>query len=625
LPSRAKLLLTFAVVSIAPLLIICILGFLNERRVIDAFVLTELHQALNATEKRSDELFRRCDAQIVSTADSKGLHDFVQAASSKSPAPTGDSLSKGPVDRLTTNDHLSQIVENCEFLNSVAVIDASQKLLLVAELTADPSKGATRFTGERLQTLVRETDARDWSGNQPSPLCSVAFDSQLGDLRRCSRPVFLAADHKVNSPRGVLITESRLDLHFADAALESLVPSQAGNGSEPVESLTVVLDSSGRIIYHPNHTLLHQPVGTSEPGWASIAESMTNGGNGVARFKSTIGEDWLATYQPLAMGLSLARAHNLTLARRPARIHLVWSLGLSLLLGLGVAIPLSGFYLRQKRSLERVTRGAAAIAGGELDQKLDLLSRDDLRPLAESVNLMSDRLREQLAREAEEHQFQSFIKLSALLTHDLKNAIGSLSLIVSNMERHFDKPEFRADALRNLAGAADKLRALVTRLSNPVNTLSGEFKRPRPTDLIPLLRQGLARHAEPLDSRFAVEARLPPSLFALGDAERLEKVIENLIINAVEAMSDKGGNLIVSAGQLEGGKVYFSVTDTGPGMSADFIKDRLFRPFATTKQRGVGLGLYTCREVVRASGGSINAESEEGSGTTFRVVLASAS
>ena len=192
------------------------------------------------------------------------------------------------------------------------------------------------------------------------------------------------------------------------------------------------------------------------------------------------------------------------------------------------------------------------------------------------------------------------------------------------MERHFDKPEFRADALKNLAGAADKLRALVTRLSNPVNTLSGEFKRPRPTDLVPLLRQELARHGA-ADSRFAVEAHLPPSLLALVDAERLEKVIENLIINAVEAMSENGGKLIVSAGKLEGGKVFFSVTDTGPGMSADFIKDRLFRPFATTKQRGVGLGLYTCREVVRASGGSINVESEKGSGTTFRVVLASAS
>ena len=104
--------------------------------------------------------------------------------------------------------------------------------------------------------------------------------------------------------------------------------------------------------------------------------------------------------------------------------------------------------------------------------------------------------------------------------------------------------------------------------------------------------------------------RLPPSLFALADAERIEKVIENLMINAIEAMSgkrrqahDRGRR------QLRDGKVFFSVTDTGVGMSPEFIQQRLFRPFATTKKRGVGLGLYTCREVVRANGGAIEVHS----------------
>lgn len=121
-----------------------------------------------------------------------------------------------------------------------------------------------------------------------------------------------------------------------------------------------------------------------------------------------------------------------------------------------------------------------------------------------------------------------------------------------------------------------------------------------------------------------IAADLPESLFALADAERIEKVIENLILNALEAMAGKRGRLTVAAGVADSRKVFFSVTDTGPGISADFIKRRLFRPFATTKHSGVGLGLYTCREVVQAHGGAIEVESKEGSGTTFRVVLASA-
>jgi signal transduction histidine kinase len=89
-------------------------------------------------------------------------------------------------------------------------------------------------------------------------------------------------------------------------------------------------------------------------------------------------------------------------------------------------------------------------------------------------------------------------------------------------------------------------------------------------------------------------------------------------------MAGSEAKLSVAAGPAEDGKVFFSVSDTGDGMSASFIERQLFRPFSTTKKRGVGLGLYTCREVVRANGGTIEVESREGAGTTFRVVLPSA-
>jgi len=103
----------------------------------------------------------------------------------------------------------------------------------------------------------------------------------------------------------------------------------------------------------------------------------------------------------------------------------------------------------------------------------------------------------------------------------------------------------------------------------------------------------------------------------------VEKVIENLVLNALEAMAGKNGTLTIKAGETDDGKVFISVSDTGIGMSREFMRQRLYHPFATTKKKGVGLGLYTCREVVRAHGGSIDVESEEGAGTTFRVVLPS--
>ena len=143
---------------------------------------------------------------------------------------------------------------------------------------------------------------------------------------------------------------------------------------------------------------------------------------------------------------------------------------------------LSGWMLsrqwgHQARGIERVSESVEAFAKGELDRPIELQSSDDLRPLAENLSLMTKQLRDQLAREAETRQFQSFVRLSAVLTHDLKNAIEALSLTVGNMERHFDNKEFRADAMKSLTGCTDNLRALVSRLSNPVATLSGEHKR----------------------------------------------------------------------------------------------------------------------------------------------------
>ena len=279
---------------------------------------------------------------------------------------------------------------------------------------------------------------------------------------------------------------------------------------------------------------------------------------------------------------------------------------------------------RQARGLERVTEGVDAIAKGKLDHRIDLKSSDDLRPLADNLGLMTAQLRDQIAREAETRQFQSFVRLSAMLTHDLKNAIEALSLTVANMERHFDNKEFRADAMKSLTGATDNLRALVARLSNPVSTLSGEHKRPEPVDLVPVLRRVISLIAEPAAGQHEIKVERPEKLFALVDSARIEKVFENLIINALEAMNKEPGSLSIVAGTTEEGRPFFSVSDTGEGMTERFMEEKLFHPFATTKRRGVGLGLYTCREVVVANGGLITVDSKEGAGTTFRVVLPSA-
>jgi signal transduction histidine kinase len=175
-----------------------------------------------------------------------------------------------------------------------------------------------------------------------------------------------------------------------------------------------------------------------------------------------------------------------------------------------------------------------------------------------------------------------------------------------------------------LKESTDKLRSLVSKLSGPVESLSGEYQRPRPTDLIPHLKRVLGTTAEQARQTHTVEIQLPDTLVATVDAERVERVFENLVLNALEAMGTNSGTLTIEAGPASETEIFFSVSDTGPGISEEFQRTHLFRPFATTKRKGVGLGLYTCREVVRAHGGRIEVKSAKGAGATFRVVLPSA-
>jgi signal transduction histidine kinase len=197
-------------------------------------------------------------------------------------------------------------------------------------------------------------------------------------------------------------------------------------------------------------------------------------------------------------------------------------------------------------------------------------------------------------------------------------------MLVTNMEQQFHRAEFREDAISSLREATEKLGGLVARLSEPVRSLSGEFWRtPQPADLIPVIRRVLSQTAHPSSAFYDIQTELPDSLVAPIDAERIERVVENLVVNAFEAMGGRGGRLTVTAGRESEALIFFSVEDTGAGMTEDFMRTRLFRAFATTKKRGIGLGLYTCREIVESHGGRLEVKSKVGSGTRFRVVLPS--
>ncbi|HCX30064.1 MAG TPA: hypothetical protein DHU55_09895 [Blastocatellia bacterium] len=630
LQSRPRTFLTFSLFCLIPLLVISILSFLANLKFNEKLQSADLQNEVEHTASDFDLSRRDRENELRYLAENSALRKYVSALPMRASQSEGDhrlrasSVEQDPVG----NDQVSEVKQEVarlllrRFYAAIAVFAPNKRLLFVAEAPQPQGNGDIVFRTADLRPDQIQPDDGVWTTSEQESRCQIVRRAMLGKTLHCTTPVLVWEEKP--SARGALVADLKLDSLVAPVAGRSEL-ALFGSGETTPRAIVIVLDDSGGIVYHTNNALTHQQSNNSMPYFAQVANSMVAGQSGAKFYTSSDGDKWLAAYAPLRpTKLSLAVARNYSLATRTTRIMGWLSVLFALLIGTVATIFLSNYYLRRTQSIDRVAEGVGAIAKGKLDHRIELLSSDGLRPLADNVGLMTKQLREQLAREAETHQFQSFVRLSAILTHDLKNAIEALSLTVTNMERHFDNQEFRADAMKSLTGATENLRALVARLSNPVTTLSGEHKRPKPVDLIPMLKRVISMTAEPARAKHEIKINLPKSLLAMVDIERMNKVAENLIINALEAMDKKSGTLSIGAGKTPEGKPFFSVSDTGEGMSQRFIEERLFHPFATTKRRGVGLGLYTCREVVTANGGSIEVDSRQDAGTTFKVVLPSA-
>jgi putative PEP-CTERM system histidine kinase len=216
-------------------------------------------------------------------------------------------------------------------------------------------------------------------------------------------------------------------------------------------------------------------------------------------------------------------------------------------------------------------------------------------------------------RLAEERQFAAFSKLSSFMMHDLKNATAQLELVVANAERHRNNPEFIDDAIETVAGAVRRISQLTAQLQR-----EGQPAGDEKLDLCAVVADAVDRTGS-REPRPAFEG-LTDALPIQADRERLANVVEHLIRNAQDAARPEGHVTVRTRGS--DGRAIIEVADDGPGMSPDFVRERLFRPFDSTKgSKGMGIGAYQAREYVRSLGGWLEVESQPGRGTLMRIVV----
>ena len=212
----------------------------------------------------------------------------------------------------------------------------------------------------------------------------------------------------------------------------------------------------------------------------------------------------------------------------------------------------------------------------------------------------------------ETRKFDAFNRMSAFVVHDLKNIVAQLSLMLKNAQRHKGNPEFQQDMLMTVAHATERMKQLMMQLREGTTPVDA----PRGVDLAETVRriQRAKMGQEPVP-----ELQLEEMLVAKGHEDRVERVIGHLVQNALDA-TDREGRVWIKL-ERHGDKAMIEIGDTGRGMSAEFVRERLFKPFQTTKNSGMGIGAYESYQYVQELGGTILVESAVNVGTRMRVLL----
>lgn len=209
-------------------------------------------------------------------------------------------------------------------------------------------------------------------------------------------------------------------------------------------------------------------------------------------------------------------------------------------------------------------------------------------------------------------RFDEFNRRMAFVMHDIKNLSSQMSLLLRNAEKHADKPEFRKDMLVTLRSSADKLNTLLARLGRygPPGT-----EKARQFDLAETARQAVER----LGKVHPVAVLRTEPVAVEGNPDALDQALVHLIQNAIDA-SDANSSVMLEV-YSDGVSGKATVIDNGRGMSPQFLRNGLFKPFVSSKPGGFGIGAFEARELIRSMGGRLDVESREGLGTRFTISL----
>ena len=295
-------------------------------------------------------------------------------------------------------------------------------------------------------------------------------------------------------------------------------------------------------------------------------------------------------------------------------IRLQWQLGIAIAVALLAMLGVGAFWgSRFIAPILALTRGTRALAEGRLDERVAVNSTDELGQLGLAFNNMADRLVELQEDVRKKERQAMFGRIAIGLVHDLSHPIQNIGNSCKLIVKMFDDIEYRDTFRRTVERELSQVKRVLDDLRN--------VARPLPLERFPIdVNKALAELAESMQttadsSGLTLEASLLLGpLFVEGDLFALNRVYRNLLINAFQATPPHGRVVIRTLRQ--DGAAIIEIADTGCGIPPERL-DTIFEDFATTKRRGLGLGLAISKKVVEQLGGTISVTSEVGLGSTF--------
>ncbi len=240
---------------------------------------------------------------------------------------------------------------------------------------------------------------------------------------------------------------------------------------------------------------------------------------------------------------------------------------------------------------------------------------DLLKTLARqaTASILNARLSEELI---EAKEMEAIGKLSSFVIHDLKNASSMLTMLAQNAEEHIENPDFQKDAIRGIANTSEKINRITMKLKNLHQKTSVNLEY---HDLGMCVNKAVSEFS--LNENIKLNYTEKETVETKFDIEEIHKVVVNLIMNSLDAIGHKG-SIDVVVGK-ENNIPFIKVSDDGPGMSREYLERDLFKPFHTSKKKGLGIGLYQCKTIVEDHSGKIRVNSVEGEGTDIIIYLPS--